>query len=183
MPAIKNPAIRERNSLLFLGCSEHEAIRLNGGLPLRAHGSFAQRYLYQRQAAFKRGVGWEITFPEWLEIWIASGQWINRGSGIGKFCMARNGDIGPYKVGNVSIQLCTQNSRDGIKKAHEAINRKAKGGAFNTGKGRGWTFRAGRLNPYQVLVGKKYIGIFSTQQAAEEAYRVACEVHLSASVC
>lgn len=33
-------------------------------------------------------------------------------------------------------------------------------------------------NPYQVMVGKKYIGFFADQQAAEEAYRYAVSVHL-----
>jgi hypothetical protein len=177
MPNIKNSAIRERNSLIFLGCSEMEAIRLNGDIPLRAMGSCAQKYFHQRQAAFKRGIGWEITFPDWLEIWQASGKWDLRGCGKGRFCMARNGDAGPYKVGNVSIQLCTQNSRDGIKKARATINRKPAGGSFNTGTGRGWTYRCGHKKPYQVVVARKYVGVFATQMAAEDAYRAAAAVH------
>jgi hypothetical protein len=38
--------------------------------------------------------------------------------------MARRGDIGPYAVGNVYITTNTENSRDGIRKAHQTLRQK-----------------------------------------------------------
>ena len=37
------------------------------------------------------------------------------GYGNGKYCMSRNNDIGPYKVGNVFIQPHTKNVIDALK--------------------------------------------------------------------
>jgi hypothetical protein len=177
VPNIKNPAIRERNTQLFFGCSESAAIALNGHIPLRTPQSPADRYLSQRTKSFRRGVGWEITFPEWLSIWMESGNWTNRGIGIGKYCMARHGDVGPYRVGNVSIQLVEVNSRDGIKIAHATLRRNG-GHTAQLGTGRGWTKHPrNKKNPYQVTAGRKYVGSFPTQEAAEAAYKAACLIY------
>jgi hypothetical protein len=163
--------------MAFLGCDERTAILLNDGMPLRKKRSKAMLYLYQRQSSFKRGIAWEITFPEWLSVWLESGKFEQRGVGVGSYCMARHGDAGPYKVGNVSIQTCTQNSRDGIEKARPAI---ALADTDRTGTGRGWTYRSGSRytrRPYQVVVASKYVGAFATQHAAEHAYRLAAAIH------
>lgn len=172
MPVIKNPQIRERNSFRIYGCSEAEAVRWNGGMALRTAGCVAARYTHQRTAAFKRGVGWEITFPEWMTIWQQSGHMGLRGVGIGCYCMARNQDVGPYKIGNVSIQLCTTNSRDGLEIARPSI-------PSRIGEGRGWTYREGVANPYQVVCKKKYIGAFRSVALAEAAYRDEVNRHLA----
>lgn len=179
MPATKNPVILERNAQSLFGCSRATALLLNEGAPLRQPGSRASRYLYQRTAAGKRGIGWEITFPEWLSIWMESGHWEQRGVGIGTYCMSRHRDIGPYKVGNVSIKTNVENSREGIEKARPAMRLTSRrqahlgGPSGQLGRGRGWTFVAARKTPYQVVVGSKYIGSFATQQEAEAAYRAA----------
>jgi hypothetical protein len=177
MPLIKDIEKRQRNAMAYFGCDEHQAIHLNDSKLLRLRGSKAMRYLSQRQSAFKRGIGWEITFPQWLSVWQQSGKFDDRGVGKGRYCMARKGDVGPYKVGNVSIESCVKNSRDGIAKARPAM---ALSYVSPIGTGRGWTRREVKKKTscsYQVLVGKKYIGSFLTQQAAEEAYRVACAIH------
>lgn len=87
--------------------------------------------------------------------------------------MARHGDVGPYRADNVSIKLCTENSREGIEVARPAMRASRKHITSRLGKGRGWTFRAGHKKPYQVLVGSQYIGTFATQADAEAAYRSA----------
>lgn len=184
MPAIKDQSILERNAMLFHGCSHAEAIALNDGLALRDPASRSSRYLYQRQAAFDRGIGWEITFPEWLAVWDASGHWSDRGVGIGKYCMSRHGDLGPYKVGNVSIKTNVENNREGIERARPAMranpHRRGGGSGPDAGSGKGWAYLPKRKTPYQVYVGRKYIGLFATQQEAEAAYRAAVsEFHVS----
>ena len=54
-----------------------------------------------------------MTFDEWLQVWIDSGKLHLRGSGRGKFCMARKDDLGDYAVGNVEVKANEENSREG----------------------------------------------------------------------
>lgn len=179
MPRISDPAKLEARSQRQFGCSFEQSITLNDSLPLQQLGSKARLYTAQRLAAAKRGVEWRISFPEWLSVWMESGHWHERGRGAGRYCMARHGDVGPYSVANVSIQLCTKNSSDGIAKARNNLaTRGLKMGSHSLGAGRGWTFVArAKHNPYQVVVAKKYIGCFPTQAAAEAAYVKAAAAH------
>lgn len=64
---------------------------------------FRDAWRTQRHMARYRGIEFLLTFEEWLNIWLDSGFLHLRGSGAGKYCMGRNGDTGPYEVGNVKI--------------------------------------------------------------------------------
>lgn len=66
-------------------------------------------YVRQRQRARQRGVAWELTFDQWWKIWEDSGLWKCRGNWVGGAVMMRNGDTGPYAVGNVRIGSHTEN--------------------------------------------------------------------------
>lgn len=106
-------------------------------------------------------------------MWNESGKWEKRGTGAGKYVMARRGDVGPYSVGNCFICSFEQNVLDGRKNTPRV--RKAKPAPF-VATARGWTFRSGKgfqTKPYQVTVGHKYIGCFSTQGEAEAAVKEA----------
>lgn len=118
MPIIKNQSLVEAHCARIYGCDERTALTINGDARLRQRGSAAMRYCHQRQAAKKRGIAWDLTFPQWARIWAESGRWAQRGPGIGGYCMARRGDSGPYNVGNVFIQLSVDNSRDGLATRH-----------------------------------------------------------------
>lgn len=156
------------------GCDYEEAVRLNGGLGLRTEGSFARRYQEHRFNAKQRDVGWEITFPEWVEVWVKSGRWEQRGTSRGQYSMARHGDVGPYRVDNVSIQLSVDNTSFALGRAPRQSKRN------RTGKGRGWTLHKGR---YCAQFCGKVIGRFGTQEEAEAAYRAAVsERHVNRSV-
>ena len=179
MPRILNPVLIEAHAQKLYGCSEAEAVALNGGRPTRTPRSPASRYQNQRIAASRRGIAWEITFPEWMRIWKESGRWEERGVGVGRYCMARHGDEGPYSPSNVSIQLCTENSRDGIAKARPAILANP---ALKAGRGRGWTYRPQAAKPFQVVACHKYIGSYLTQGEAEAAYRNAVSSHESGAL-
>lgn len=61
------------------------------------------RYLVQRGDAKRRGIGFELTYDEWLDIWISSGHLHERGRRRGQYVMARFGDRGSYAVDNVKI--------------------------------------------------------------------------------
>jgi len=64
---------------------------------------FHRRYATHRSNAGKREIPFLFTFDEWIKIWLDSGHWYERGTTIGKYCMARFGDKGPYAADNVEI--------------------------------------------------------------------------------
>jgi hypothetical protein len=103
----------QRYSKVF-GCSVDVVTQIIGGAFVRGYGNYASpasKYYGQRSNALKRGIGWDITFPEWWHIWQESGKWPLRGRGYG-YGMGRYGDSGPYKVGNVYICTGAQNASD-----------------------------------------------------------------------
>lgn len=95
------------------GCSYDAAIECNGGLGISIERGRAHVYLRQQQSARERGIAWQLTFPQWCEIWEKSGKEALRGRGKGKFCMSRNGDVGPYSPENVRICEFVVNSKEG----------------------------------------------------------------------
>lgn len=89
--------------------------QINALLPLLDVATFNMmrlRYREHRHGAKRRGVPFLISFEEWATIWYESGRWEDRGVHRGQYVMARNGDVGAYAVGNVSIILATQNRTD-----------------------------------------------------------------------
>jgi hypothetical protein len=86
--------------------SEAQSWRVGFGHPLR------QAYARHRWMAERRGIGFELTFFEWLTIWRDSGHINERGQGRGRYCMARLRDQGVYVLGNVKIILNEDNSRE-----------------------------------------------------------------------
>lgn len=64
----------------------------------------------QHNGAKEREIAWEITFDEWWAIW--KDHFHMRGRGANDLCMARQGDTGPYKVGNVYLTTKLGNSAD-----------------------------------------------------------------------
>jgi hypothetical protein len=65
-------------------------------------------FIKQRSGAKERGIGFELTFEEWWNFWKDS--YHLRGGGDDQLCMARNGDVGPYAIGNVSMLTNRQNA-------------------------------------------------------------------------
>lgn len=82
---------------------------IGGNCSTMAKLSPRQKYNHQKADAKHRGIGFDLTFEEWWDIWQASGRWYERGNVPGKYVMARNGDVGPYAVGNVRIALVEDN--------------------------------------------------------------------------
>jgi hypothetical protein len=72
-----------------------------------------KRYFYnQRDSAKRRGISFELSYIEWLDIWESSKKLEQRGRGKGKYCMMRNNDIGSYSKENVKIGLFEQNASE-----------------------------------------------------------------------
>jgi len=74
---------------------------------------FLKAYTQQKSNAKQRGVEFLMTYEEWKQVWLDSGKWELRGKGIGKYCMCRYNDEGPYAIGNVFIDLSSSNVREG----------------------------------------------------------------------
>ena len=87
--------------------------------PFRRDGSL-RKFIIHRKHAKARGIGWQLSFAEWWDAWQQSGYWQRRGRGTG-YCMARNGDAGPYAIGNIYFCTGSQNTKDGF------INKPASG--------------------------------------------------------
>lgn len=103
---------RDARCIAIYGCGYDLAFSLNRGLQISHSKGRAHAYLMQRKSARWRGIAWELTLPQWCEAWDESGKWDLRGRGKGKYCLARHGDSGPYKEGNVYIALNEENASD-----------------------------------------------------------------------
>lgn len=66
----------------------------------------------QRANAQRRGIGFELTFEEWLSVWTKSKRLSQRGRKAGCFVMARVNDKGTYSLGNVKIIRMERNSAE-----------------------------------------------------------------------
>ena len=64
-------------------------------------------YIQQRSNAKRRGIAFDLTFPQWAQVW--DGKMDMRGVKRGQFVMCRHGDVGPYTPGNVSIRTTQSN--------------------------------------------------------------------------
>jgi len=63
----------------------------------------------QKKSAAERGISFEFSYDDWIQYWIASGKWENRGPYKDQYCMARHNDIGPYNADNVKIITNSEN--------------------------------------------------------------------------
>lgn len=70
------------------------------------------KYWTQKACAKRRGIGFDLTFEEWWDIWKKSGKWNERGCKKGQYVMSRYKDTGSYTVDNVCIQQHAINISD-----------------------------------------------------------------------
>lgn len=130
------------------------------GLPRpipRANELKAEKLAFQsqRNSARERGIAWELTFDQWLAIWLDSGKLEKRGRTKGCYVMARPGDVGPYAIGNVYITTHSDNAKTA--QSHN-VRRLAAPRKELTSRG-GWAVRSGR---------RGYHGYFKTEEEADQ---------------
>lgn len=68
-----------------------------------------RKYRAHKDNAKKRNIPFLLSFDEWMDIWQRSGHYNERGNRKGQYCMSRYNDIGAYQIGNVFIQLHSDN--------------------------------------------------------------------------
>jgi hypothetical protein len=147
-------------------------------------------YTQQKSNAKQRGVDFELSFTDWLAIWLWSGKLEERGRGADKYCMARIGDTGSYSRCNVYITINAKNISDGNAGKIVSAETRAKNSAALAGRPKEWA--RGALNPMHrqevkakisaaTRGGKHYraklistpTGVFASGTEAAEAHRIA----------
>ena len=137
----------------------------------------------QRNSAIReRGIAWEMTFEEWLDVWTKSGKLALRGKGRGKYVMSRPNDVGPYKVGNVRIILGTRNVREaqlGKPESPEAIekNRRAQTGRKHSARTRMQMSRAQKGKVFSDLHRARMCDAQRKRFARERQERDLCSLY------
>jgi DNA-binding CsgD family transcriptional regulator len=113
----------------------------------------------QRNHARIRGIDWKLSFGQWFAIWQASGKLHLRGRGKGKYVMSRVSDTGCYEMGNVHIQLATENSKEAVKQWKGKV--KANRGVY--------CLYPGREMAWLAKVGQTRLGFFKSEAEAVAA--------------
>lgn len=78
-------------------------------------------------------IKFNLTYEEWLSIWVASGHLTERGCGSSQYVMSRINDEGDYSVGNVEIITNAENVSRAHKGRTRSIDHAAKIGAAHKG--------------------------------------------------
>ena len=81
---------------------------------MNKEGKYRAFYKQMRYAGF-RGIRWCFTYEQWTAWWVnnlGSDWWEKRGAHLGEYCMARNGDKGPYAIWNVKCKVVEDNHAD-----------------------------------------------------------------------
>lgn len=125
---------------------------------LRGNGVI-RAFEMQRKSAQNRAIDWRLTFAQWYAIWQTSGKLHLRGRGMGRYCMSRLEDSGAYELGNVHIQLSSENSQEAVLKWKGKT--KAIRGVF--------CLYPGRELAWLAKFGKKSLGYFASAEEAGAA--------------
>lgn len=123
---------------------------------LQADG-VTKAYQDHRRNAAARGIEFRLSFIEWFSVWQSSGKLDQRGRGKGKYVMSRIKDHGCYELGNVHIQLFTENSREATKQ-WIGKPRKANPGVY--------LLYPGTAKPWFAKIGQHAVGRFESEEEA-----------------
>lgn len=63
-----------------------------------------------KRNADRRGIRFELSFQQYLLIWLESGHLEERGTAPDQYCLSRYQDKGSYRVGNVEVKTNRENS-------------------------------------------------------------------------
>lgn len=133
----------------------------------------------QRNFAAVRGIEWQLSLQQWWSAWQESGRWAQRGRRKGLYVMARNGDVGPYALGNIYFTTLEQNSSDQFKWKPTGVRRNKALTQKPARLGYSYLPHLNATNPYRAVLSgkpKKHLGWFATADLARAAYLSALAV-------
>ncbi|MFA6204179.1 MAG: hypothetical protein WC710_13465 [Gallionella sp.] len=101
-------SIRNRKEFENFGCSKSDMKQIQIAYSFAGKDPLSL-YHDQKYKAMLRGIAWEFNFKTWMDVWIESGCWFQRGKRRGEYVMSRRLDQGPYSPENVKI-ITTENN-------------------------------------------------------------------------
>lgn len=103
---------REARSIKTYGCSHAEVEQINQGMALTDIGSPAYMYFRDSMNAKKRGLRFDITLPQWMDLFDIGGGLSNRCREQDGLVLGRIDKSGHYTIDNVRVVTLAENSRD-----------------------------------------------------------------------
>lgn len=76
--------------------------------PRTKYTEYSSAYYTQKSSAIKRNIDWKISIEEWVNWW--GDDYQCRGRKTNDLVMARYGDVGPYKIGNIYKSTAQDNA-------------------------------------------------------------------------
>jgi len=73
-------------------------------------------YFGQKSMAKKRHIKWDFTFYEWIEWWVNTGHFHERGVKNNQYQMCRYNDVGDYSITNVYCDTGSNNKKKQLNK-------------------------------------------------------------------
>lgn len=123
-----------------------------------------------RNSAKQRRIHWDLSFPEWREIWLASGHINERGTTANSYCLARIED----ELGFVKSNLKIVTRSDFLREVRD----KNLGNKLEfTGVSLAYP---GLSKPYSAYACHKFIGYFATAEEAVQARAAYIDSRLTA---
>lgn len=111
----------------------------------KAYNLHANVNKYHRFDRNGHQIAFKLTFEEWLNFWLESGHWFERGRRRGQYVMSRIDDLGDYELGNIVIKLHSENVKEGWSTSPRAMPRPS------TELNKELGFRLGKANKGRVL--------------------------------
>lgn len=107
-------------------------------------------YHFQKSRAINsRNIEWHLTFDEWINWWLSTGHWHERGKGSNKYVMSRFNDVGPYALNNIYCQTDGNNSREAaVRQKGKKMSEQAKKNMSQGQKGLAHPWQAGTNNRF-----------------------------------
>ena len=75
-------------------------------------------FLQQKTNVKRTQVLWQLTLPQWSDMWFRSGKWAQRGRGPFKYGLYRVNSSGAFSIGNVLILKNSRSARRDLKSAN-----------------------------------------------------------------
>lgn len=128
------------------------------------------KFYTQKIHAKERNIPFLIPFDDWINWWLKTGHWYERGCKSGQYVMCRKGDVGPYTLDNIFCDTANKNVSTAAhrKKTYISLDPKYFLSLFKRPDTDNWQTRFKIDNQWYMLTTKKK-DINEASQFAKEA--------------